>query len=634
MQIDQYQNLLIARGAQISINPRRISVYQRPLARAQRIFFDPATDGSIRLRVQTEPGFTDVVAVFNDGEPKAEKLHIWGETDRFQFWEGEIRPQNRRFRYHIALRRADGKVAYHGPTGITGAAEYRFQVNLDEIPPFETPDWAQGAVIYQIFPERFANGNPALTPPNAVPWGTLPQSFHFQGGDLIGIHNNLDYLADLGVDALYLNPIFTSPSNHKYDCSDYYHVDPAFGGNPAFADLVKALHQRGMKIILDASFNHCHPSFFAFQDILENGPDSSYWDWFTIHEWPLQARIRPHRFPPDMQARAGQFRAWFERFERETGIPVVTVDDDGPLMEPTYQAWMGVLNMPKINLQNPAARNYFLDVTRYWIEEFDIDGWRMDVVPFVDLDFWEDFRQTAKRSNPNVVLLAEIWGNASLWLDGSRFDATMNYTFRTLALEYFAKASLETSAFLDGIKTMLQMYTRSVMLASQNLISSHDVPRFLHEAGEDIHRLRLASLFQLTMPGAPGIYYGDEIGLSGAHDPDNRRAFPWDARDRWDMETLAQIRALIHLRKASSALRIGDWEVLWADKEAFAYRRFDRRQQVVVVIARQQEIKNAQVTAALKSPRLVFGQADFRMSADGLEITRMPAWSGAVFVEG
>jgi glycosidase len=254
------------------------------------------------------------------------------------------------------------------------------------------------------------------------------------------------------------------------------------------------------------------------------------------------------------------------------------------------------------------------------------------VVPFVALDFWADFRQTVKRANPEAVLLAEIWGDASLWLDGTRFDGTMNYTFRALALDYFARASLETPAFLDGIAAMLRMYAPQAMFASQNLLSSHDVPRFLHEAGGDSRRFRLATLFQLTLPGAPSIYYGDEIGLSGAHDPDNRRAFPWDSRDTWDAETLSQTRTLIHLRREHPALQTGDWQLLWADEEAFAYRRFDAREQVIVVIAREKEISGAVIPVQLREPRLIFGEADFRTHAGKIEILQMEKWSGAVFV--
>jgi glycosidase len=597
----------------------------------KRTFFDPLPDGKIRLRVHTEPGFEKVHIVFNDGAPKAQKMALWGETRRFQFWQAEIQTEATRFHYHIALQHQNGEVAYHGPTGTTGAAEFYFQVDLEQEAPIQTPQWMHGAVMYQIFPERFANGEPVIDPPQVVPWGSAPESFHFQGGDLIGFREKLDYLEDLGVEVIYLNPIFSSPSNHKYDCIDYYNVDPAFGGNPALADLVTDLHARGMKIILDASFNHCHPNFPAFRDIIENGIQSKYWDWYNIYEYPLNVRVRPHLVPPEQQDRLRHFETWFQQFEEATGIPVITVEDDGPIIEPSYDAWMNVITMPEFNLRNPETRQYFLDVTRYWIEEYKIDGWRMDVVPFVTPDFWADFRQTAKAANSEAVLLSEVWGNASHWLQGNDFDGTMNYTFRWLALAYFAKTEIDTPTFIDGCKTMLMMYANAIMQVGQNLLSSHDTPRFLHEASEEIQRFRLATIFQLTMPGAPSIYYGDEIGMSGSHDPDNRQAFPWDKRSAWNTETHEQIRSLIALRKAYPALRTGDWETVWESEEAFAYRRFNNQEQILIVISRQAAIDDVVVPIKMEAPELLFGDTEFEEVKNGIKIQHQEPWSGAIF---
>jgi glycosidase len=596
----------------------------------ERTFFDPIPGGKVRLRVHTEPGFEEVTVVINDGTLQAFRLALWAETSRFQFWQGEIQPAAPRFHYHIALKHKNGEVAYHGPTGTTGAAEFYFQVDLTQITLHKTTRWIQGAVMYQIFPERFANGNSAINPPVVVPWGSTPESFHFQGGDLIGVRENLDYLEYLGVEVLYLNPIFSSPSNHKYDCVDYYKVDPFFGGNQTLADLVTDLHQRGMKIILDASFNHCHPNFFAFKDIIDNGPDSKYWDWFTIYEYPLKVLVRPHLIPPDHQEQIKRFERWFEQFEKTTGISIIAVDDDGPMMEPTYKAWMNVISMPTINLTNPETRQYFLDVTRFWIEEYKIDGWRMDVVPFVTPDFWVDFRQAAKGANPKAVLLSEVWGNASHWLQGDDFDGTMNYTFRWLALEYFAKAKMDTPALIDGCKTMLMMYAHDMMQVCQNLLSSHDTPRFLHEAGEEIERFRLASFFQLTMPGVPSIYYGDEIGMSGGPDPDCRQAFPWDARASWDLETHDLIHSLVNLRQEHPALRYGDWETVWVDEEAFAFRRFDDNQQILIIISRKTVIKDTVIPVRTEAPDLLLGDVEFENLGNRLKIKRQGPWSGSI----
>jgi glycosidase len=499
--------------------------------------------------------------------------------------------------------------------------------------PFTTPVWMHGAVMYQIFPERFFNGDPSNDPAGTVPWGTPPASHQFQGGDLNGITQKVDYLHDLGVEVLYLNPIFTSPSTHKYDCSDYYNVDPAFGGNDALLELVSALHQRDMKVILDASFNHCHPNFFAFRDIIQHGEASRYWDWFTIYEHPITVKVRPHKVPPEHQDRLAYYKTWIEKAEQDTGIPMIYPQDDGPVIEPSYDSWMNVFTMPKINLSNPETRTYFLDMTRYWIEEFDIDGWRMDVVPFVVPDFWAEFRRVAKAVKPDVVLLAEIWGNGSFWLQGEGFDGTMNYTLRTLALEYFAYKKMSPRAFLDGCVDMLMMYAGDITQVGQNLLSSHDTERFLHEAGDDLKRLRLATFFQMTMPGSPSIYYGDEVGVTGGHDPDCRRAFPWDQPDEWDMEMQALVKTLAKLRKVYPALKTGDWKKVWQSEEALAYLRFEKEHRVLVVINRDAAIGNIVIPLELKDkPTLLLGNVEFEPVEEGILIREQGPWSGSLIL--
>ncbi len=525
------------------------------------------TDGRVRLRLKTEPIFTEAVLVYNDGVVHGEPMRLWAEDRRSRWWEVVIRPHRAQLTYSFALRTTDRRIVYFAKSGVDHAVEPydRWTLDLDATPPIETPEWAHGAVIYQIFPERFANGDPANDPPGVVPWGLPPKWLEYQGGDLDGITQHLDYLCGLGVDALYLTPIFTSSSNHKYDASDFYHVDPAFGGDDALRALVAGLHARAMRLILDASFNHCHPGFFAFQDLIRNGPDSIYRDWFTVYDFPIRVTFRPHNAPVWASGeRRDEYLRWVRSLEA-AGLPVVERTDDGPTVETSYEAWYGVVNMPKINLSNPETRAYFLDVARYWLREFDIDGWRMDVARHVTPDFWPEFRRATKSVKPDCYLLAEIWGDASPWLQGDMFDATMNYTFRDLCLDYFARDALTTADFLDGVTRMQAMYAPPVTAVSHNLFSSHDTERFLRMAGEDPRRLRLATLFQLSIPGAPGIYYGDEIGMTGGFDPDCRRAFPWDTPETWDRETLEMARALTRLRKAHPALRYGEWRPMWSE---------------------------------------------------------------------
>ncbi len=239
---------------------------------------NPLPGGRVQLRLITELAITEAIVVYNDGEVRGAPMRRSAADRRFVWWEVILHPARPQMTYSFALRAEDGRIAYFARTGIDHAVEPldRFTLDLSARVPFETPAWMHGAVIYQIFPERFANGDAANDPPGVQPWGAPPRWLEFQGGDLHGITAHLDYLHDLGVDVLYLTPIFTSPSNHKYDASDFYHVDPAFGGDDALRALVDGLHQRGMKLILDASFNHCHPAFFAFRDLIERGPASPY----------------------------------------------------------------------------------------------------------------------------------------------------------------------------------------------------------------------------------------------------------------------------------------------------------------------------------------------------------------------
>ncbi|HZD03543.1 MAG TPA: glycoside hydrolase family 13 protein, partial [Longimicrobiales bacterium] len=387
--------------------------------------------------------------------------------------------------------------------------------------PVRVPAWSQGALIYQIFPERFHNGDPSNDPEGVDEWGSPPDSRRLQGGDLVGVLQKLDYLEGLGVDCLYLNPVFASPSNHRYDAVDYHHVDPILGGNRALAELVDEAHRRGMRVVLDASFNHVHPGFFAFRDLLEKGRASRYSAWFVVRDWPPRIRYRPSAGGEDVRQRVARWAA-------ETGLEVETVPGEGRAVETTYESWYHVPTMPRVDLADPGAREYMLGVATHWIEHYDIDGWRMDVARYVDPDFWNDFRRAVKAVRPDAYLLAEIMGDAGQWLQGDRFDATMNYTFRDLALAFFARDEIDGEGLLDGLGRLVAQYPWAVTLANHNLLGSHDTPRFLTEAGEEVDRLRLATVFQLTFPGAPGIYYGDEVGVTGGPDPENRRAFPWE----------------------------------------------------------------------------------------------------------
>lgn len=547
----------------------------------RRAHLERETDDEFTIRVWAEPDLSDgLLVVRTNGQVVGKAMLPVSSGRRFNFWQTTLGSSTGPVEYSFAFRSPTGAPVYRVPAGITNAVERLDRWVLDRsLEPFTTPEWAHGAVIYQIFPDRFANGNKTTDPSGVMRWDSPPTPRGFWGGDLVGVRQKLDYLDDLGIDLIYLNPIFRSPSNHRYDAVDYYEIDPVLGTNSDLRDLIGAAHERGIRVMIDASFNHVHPGFFAFQDLVANGSDSKYADWFVVNDWPVHVKYRPDKL-------TGRSDEWLTVWQAETGVPIEAVSDgDGPAIEPGYDSWYGVPTMPRVNLANPDARRYMLDVARFWIEEFDLDGWRMDVARYVDPDFWNDFRTEVKAVNPDTLLLAEVMGDASPWLQGDRFDATMNYTFRDICLGFFARQQVDGPEFLDHLGTMLAQYGHASTICNQNLIGSHDTARFLTEASLERWRLDLATICQLTVPGAPSIYYGDEIGMTGANDPGCRATFPWDSNPGAD-ETYRLIRDLTRLRRTHPALRTGTWHPGPSGDEIISYERRRGDDHLLVIINR------------------------------------------------
>lgn len=547
-----------------------------------RAFLDRESDGRYRVRVWAEPGLTDgLVVAKRNADYLGFALGAIATTQRFVFWEAvaALLPDDE---ISLAFRSPSGKAVYLVPSGISNAVERLDRWTVPNLSPMDVPSWSQGAVIYQIFPDRFANGDPSNDPPDTDQWGSPPHPRRFQGGDLIGISENLDYLNELGVDLIYLNPIFTSPSNHRYDAIDYLQVDPSLGGNAALIELVKKAHELGIKVVVDASFNHCHPGFFAFQDLIRAGSESPYRDWFVIRDWPV--RIKAGKSTKGQPGKGWQSE-WLPVWAEQSGLEIEYVLDHGLTVEPTYESWYGVASMPRINLANPEARRYMLGIAAEWIRLAGIDGWRMDVARYVDPDFWVDFRKVVKEANPESYLIGEFMGDAGAWLQGDRFDATMNYTFRDICLRYLAHDEIDAVEAADDLARLWAQYAWAVTLANQNLIGSHDTARFLSVAGGEQWRLRLATVLALTYPGAPGIYYGDEVGLIGEDDPGSRNAFPWEPDPR-SHELHRTVIELTSLRKKHLALVKGEWRPLLAKSGLLAFERRLGRQRLMVVINR------------------------------------------------
>jgi cyclomaltodextrinase len=432
-----------------------------------------------------------------------------------------------------------------------------------------TPDWVKNAIFYQIFPDRFARSDRTSHPRGTQfkPWGSPPEEQGYQGGDLYGVVERLDYLQELGVTALYLNPIFASASNHRYHTFDYYEVDPLLGGNAALRELLDEAHKREMRVVLDGVFNHTGRGFWQFNHILENGGNSPYLDWFHIEDWPLRPYAHDKKNPPN------------------------------------YKAWANNPMLPKLNTDNSGVRDLLLDIARYWIE-FGIDGWRLDVPNEIDDDaFWQDFRRVVKQANPEAYIVGEIWHDARRWLRGDQFDAVMNYIITSPTLAFFGAETVRTdyekdhydltpiggADFGHAIDRMMSLYPWEINQVQFNLLDSHDTARALWLLGEDKSALRLATLFLMTMPGAPCIYYGDEIGMSAADDPYCREAFPWHDESAWDRDLLAFYQRALALRNDHPVLRTGGFEALLAEGPVYAIWRVSETAQAIVAFNASEE---------------------------------------------
>jgi glycosidase len=416
---------------------------------------------------------------------------------------------------------------------------------INPVDVFTPPAWVKDAVFYQIFPERFANGDPSLDPEDVQPWGAEPTPTNFFGGDLQGVMDHLDHLNELGINAIYFTPIFTATTNHKYDTEDYMKVDPHFGDIATLKKLVDTCHERGIRVLLDAVFNHSGGTFAPFVDVQEKGEDSIYKDWFHIREFPLQV---------------------------VNGIP-------------TYDTFAFEPHMPKLNTEHPEVKEYLLKVAEFWITEVGIDGWRLDVANEVDHDFWREFRKVVKRANPEAYILGEIWHESAPWLEGDKFDAVMNYPFTDAVLDFFVHGSLDAEGFANSIGRQLSRYPLQASEVAFNLLDSHDTPRLLTLAAGDKNKMRLASLFQFTFMGTPCIYYGDEFGMDGDGDPGCRKCMEWNP-EKQDRDLFEFYRQLIQIRNEQPALRTGTFTFLEAGRQGskLAYERRLDLQTIVVLI--------------------------------------------------
>lgn len=587
---------------------------------------------TLTIRFRTEANNADAVYVVTRKGKVA--MHKCKTCHSFDYYEATFVMTDKPFHYYFEIMNNDIK-EYYCKIGVTGYIEERYSFQV--IPDFYVPEWAQGAVMYQIFVDRFCNGDPSNDVEDReyiyieegtrkiTDWNKYPDAMDvrcFYGGDLQGVMDKLDYLQMLGIEVIYFNPLFVSPSNHKYDSQDYDYIDPHIGrivedggqvlapeeqdnkkaskfikrvthkknleaSNALFAQLVEEIHKRGMKVILDGVFNHCG-SFNKWMDrerLYENVPDyapgayiskdSPYLKYFsfTENQWPYNSE---------------------------------------------YDGWWGHDTLPKLNYEDsPKLHDEILRIGQKWVSApYHVDGWRLDVA--ADLGhsseynhhFWQDFRKAVREANPETLILAEHYGNPTSWLQGDQWDSVMNYdAFMEPVTWYLTGMQKHSDGYREDLKNNLAYFqsamrenmtpfTNNSMMAAMNELSNHDHSRFLTRTNGKVGRiatlgpeaanegvkksvLREAVVIQMTWPGAPTIYYGDEAGLCGFTDPDNRRTYPWG---REDFELIEFHRYIIRMHKKYTVLRNGSLNFLPCNEPILCYGRFNEQEQVVVAV--------------------------------------------------
>lgn len=462
--------------------------------------------------------------------------------DLFDYFEADIADRYTRVCYYFFLSDGKEKQFYYSRGFCKEMNCHRteyFQfpyIRREDI--HKIPEWAENIVMYHIFPDSFASGKRQLDgcPKEKFVDSKLPDQNGTQkaavsisrlGGTLKGVQENIDYLKGLGVNCIYLNPVFAANSYHKYDTIDYFEIDPCFGTKEELKALVKSCHENQIRVLFDGVFNHCGPDFFAFRDVLEKGKDSRYYSWF-------------YRMP----------------------VPVRYQDP------PNYEAFAYVKEMPKLNTGNPEVAEYLCRVGTYWIEEADIDGWRLDVANEIDHDFWRRFRKAVHAVKEDCFLIAEIWEESNIWLAGDQFDSTMNYTFSYLCKDFFASRKINVTEFDEQMHKMIMRYPRNVSLVQMNFLDSHDVPRFLSYCGGKKGRMELAFFYLFMGVGIPSVFYGDECYIQGTSEPEYRAPMDWERADR---NETAYFSKWIKIRRENPALAHGDYRTVLRDDSRGLY---------------------------------------------------------------
>lgn len=437
------------------------------------------------------------------------------EDSELEYYAVAVAQTDTRFAYIFQLECCDGKTRYLSEEGLTDSFDHNYgyfcffqYVSQFDCDMMTVPEWVRTAACYQIFPERFAIG----TEPKDMgyvntKWGVKPTPKSYYGGDLNGIREHMDYLVDLGVNVLYMTPVFCSPTNHKYEITDYENVDPAFGGNAALKALIEKAHGCGMKVILDGVFNHISCQHPFFLDAKKNGKKSKYYNWFFWNE-------------------------------------------DG-----TYATFANVKTMPKLNTANMELIRYFSDVAVMWMRDYGADGWRLDVSDEMSHRFLRHFREAVVAQNPEAIVIGEDWHRAVRYLNGDEYDGIMNYGLTKACLDLLAFHTIDAKTFRDRLVRLYHTFSLAANEKMLNLLGSHDTDRFLTRVHGDSQCYQTAAAIMFFYPGISCVYYGDEIGMEGGYDPDCRRTFDWN-ENNWDIQTRTLIQKLMELKK-QPALSVG-----------------------------------------------------------------------------
>lgn len=575
----------------------RSSIYHRSTDQ----FAYPFRDDTLHIKLRTKnQNVNSIQLIYGDQYDWKQDQWVTHQGDMkkvgtdalFDYWRIEVQPEYKRVRYGFLLRDDEEEILFTEKGFFQGPLEdpsYYFcfpYLHSHEI--FRAPSWVKDTIWYQIFPERFASGDKRLNPKGVKPWGSqLPTVDNFFGGDFQGVINHLDYLHELGISGIYFTPIFKAYSNHKYDTIDYFEIDPQFGDKEKFKELVQKCHEKGIKVMLDAVFNHCGYYFKPFQDVLIHGEQSLYSSWFHTSVFPLMGGERPN-----------------------------------------YETFGFVETMPKLNTRNQEVKEYLLEVGRYWVREFDIDGWRLDVANEIDHSFWREFRAVVKEIKSDIFILGEIWHDSIDWLRGDQFDSVMNYPFLTNVIQFFAKEAITANEFVEHITSCIQSYPETVNETLFNLVGSHDTPRVITECGGNIDKVKLIYTFLMTFIGTPCVFYGDEIGLPGEMDPDCRACMPWDP-EKWNQDVFQHVQFMIGLRKKEPLLcNEGTFMFLEMDElqRCIAFMKKGNSQTALVVMNPTSKAEKYSLPFNLKGTRItnLRTEQEYATEADQISIDLFP----------